>query len=90
MITCTGEFAEAVRDQFLNERIEYYKELEDAIAGSAAADGMELCTREHVKAGLLQLDPDMADHVVSIISQNFSCTVMVFHMFAYYVKRWHG
>ena len=27
-----GEFAEAVRDQFLNERIEYYKELEDAIA----------------------------------------------------------
>lgn len=65
-----GEFAEAVRDQFLNERIEYYKELEDAIANAAAADGMEWCTRAHVKAGLLHLDPDMADHVVSVILQN--------------------
>ena len=75
-----GEFAEAVRDQFLNERIEYYKELEDAIANAAAADGMEMCTQEHVKAGLLHLDPDMADHVVRIISQNlgmFSKTVVV-------------
>lgn len=67
MTTCAGEFAEAVRDQFLNERIEYYKELEDAIAENAAAEGMEMCTREHVKAGLLHLDPDMADHVVSSI-----------------------
>lgn len=25
---------------------------------------MDMCTREHVKAGLLHLDPDMADHVV--------------------------
>ena len=74
-----GEFAEAVRDQFLNERIEYYKELEDAIANAAATDGMETCTREHVKAGLLHLDPDMADHVVSSILQNtglFSNTVI--------------
>ena len=67
MMTCAGEFAEVVRDQFLNERIEYYKELEDAIADNAAVEGMEMCTREHVKAGLLHLDPDMADHVVSSI-----------------------
>lgn len=61
-----GEFAEAVRDQFLNERIEYYKELEDAIANAAAAEGMDMCTREHVKAALRHLDPDVADHVVGI------------------------
>ena len=56
-----------MRDQFLNERIEYYKELEDAIANAAAADGVDMCTREHVKAALRHLDPDIADHVVSII-----------------------
>ena len=56
-----------MRDQFLNERIEYYKELEDAIANAAAADGMDMCTREHVKAALQHLDPDIAEHVVSII-----------------------
>lgn len=40
-----GEFAEAVRSQFLNERIEYSKELEDTIANAAAADGMDMCTQ---------------------------------------------
>lgn len=59
-----GKFAEAVRDHFLNERIEYYKELEDAIANAAAADGMDMCTQD-VKAGLLHLDPDLADHTHS-------------------------
>ncbi|DBB03290.1 TPA: Translin-associated factor X-interacting protein 1 [Trebouxia sp. C0006] len=63
-----GEFAEAVRDQFLNERIEYYKELETAIANAAAADGTDMCTRDHVRAGLLHLDPDMADHTVSVLN----------------------
>ena len=53
-----------MRDQFLNERIEYYKELETAIANAAAADGTDMCTRDHVRAGLLSLDPDMADHTV--------------------------
>lgn len=62
-----GEFAESVRDQFLNERIEYYKDLEEAIADAAAADGSEMCSREHVKAGLLHLDPDMADHTVRLL-----------------------
>lgn len=59
-----GEFAEAVRDQFLHERIEYYKDLESAIANAAALDGQEMCTRDHVKSGLLLLDPDMAAHAV--------------------------
>lgn len=69
MCICTaGEFAEAVRDQFLNERIEYYKDLETAIANAAAADGTDMCSKEHVKAGLLHLDPDMADHMVSHIT----------------------
>ena len=64
-----GEFAEAVRDQFLNERIEYYKDLETAIFNAAAADGTtistDMCTKEHVRAGLLLLDPDMPEHTVS-------------------------
>lgn len=69
MCICTaGEFAEAVRDQFLNERIEYYKDLETAIANAGAADGTDMCSKEHVKAGLLHLDPDMADHMVSHIT----------------------
>lgn len=90
-----------MRDQFLNERIEYYKELEDAIANAAAADGMEICTREHVKAGLLHLDPDMADHVVSIILQKLgllqqhSCSCLpplqrASHMRAYQGPWAHG
>ena len=54
-----------MRDQFLNERIEYYKDLETAIADAAAVDVSDMCTKEHVKAGLLHLDPDMADHTVS-------------------------
>lgn len=65
MLCVAGEFAEAVRDQFLNERIEYYKDLETTIANAAAADGEEMCTREHVKSGLLRLDPDMATHAVT-------------------------
>ncbi len=58
-----------MRDQFLNERIEYYKELETAIANAAAADGTDMCTRDHVRAGLLHLDPDMADHTVSVLTE---------------------
>ena len=57
-----------MRDQFLTERIEYYKELETAIANAAAADGTDMCTRDHVRAGLLHLDPDMADHTVNALN----------------------
>lgn len=68
-MSLAGEFAEAVRDQFLNERIEYYKDLETAIADAALADGTtissDMCNQEHVKAGLRKLDPDMPDHTVS-------------------------
>lgn len=67
MLCVAGEFAEAVRDQFLSERIEYYKDLETAIANAAAADGEEMCTKEHVKSGLLLLDPDMATHAVTAL-----------------------
>ena len=52
----------------MNERIEYYKELETAIANAAAADGTDMCTRDHVRAGLLHLDPDMTDHTVRLLT----------------------
>ena len=71
-----GEFAEAVRDQFLNERIEYYKDLETAIADAAAADGTtissDMCNQEHVRAGLMHLDPDMPDHTVRLSSNKYT------------------
>ncbi|KAL3145195.1 Translin-associated factor X-interacting protein 1 [Trebouxia sp. C0010 RCD-2024] len=82
-----GEFAEAVRDQFLNERIEYYKELEDAIANAAAAEGMDMCTREHVKAALRHLDPDVADHVVGNISASVFNTGQDQHSLPVIMKR---
>ncbi|KAK9824582.1 hypothetical protein WJX72_011489 [[Myrmecia] bisecta] len=54
-----GAFAEAVRDQFLQERITYFKELEVAIYGEAAHE--EECTREHVKNALVVLDGDLSE-----------------------------
>ncbi|KAL0021015.1 hypothetical protein WJX77_006994 [Trebouxia sp. C0004] len=82
-----GEFAEAVRDQFLNERIEYYKELETAIANAAAADGTDMCTRNHVRAGLLHLDPDMADHTANTVSGSVFNTGQDSHSLPVIIKR---
>ncbi len=54
-----GEFAEALRDQFMVEHAAYYVELEEALMEN---NGFEAdCTREQLAAALVQLDPDLLD-----------------------------
>ncbi|KAL4448019.1 hypothetical protein ABPG75_005238 [Micractinium tetrahymenae] len=54
-----GEFAEAIRDQFLQERVEFFKALEDTIYEEAAYE--EECSREHTVRALLRVDHDMTE-----------------------------
>jgi hypothetical protein len=57
-----GEFAEALRDQFMVEHAAYYLELEEALMEK---NGFEAdCTREQLAAALVQLDPDLLDKQV--------------------------
>ena len=57
-----GEFAEALRDQFMAEHSAYYVELEEALM---EATGFEAdCSREHLVAALAQLNPDLPEKLV--------------------------
>ncbi|KAI7835772.1 hypothetical protein COHA_010350 [Chlorella ohadii] len=56
-----GEFAESIRDQFLQERVEYFKALEAAVYEEAGHE--EECRREHVTRALLHMDQDMSEKV---------------------------
>lgn len=57
-----GEFAEALRDQFMAEQSAYYVELEEALL---EATGFEAdCSREHLVAALAQLNPDLPEKQV--------------------------
>ena len=57
-----GEFAEALRDQFMAEHSAYYVELEEALM---EANGFEAdCSREHLVAALVQLNPDLPEKQV--------------------------
>ena len=57
-----GEFAEALRDQFMAEHSAYYVELEEALM---EATGFEAdCSREHLVAALAQLNPDLPEKQV--------------------------
>ena len=55
----TGEFAEAVRDQFMKEREEYFRALEQALLDATlqAPD----CTVAQLAAALQRMDPDMTE-----------------------------
>jgi hypothetical protein len=62
----TGEFAEAVRDQFMKEREEYFKALEQALldATMQAPD----CTVAQLAAALQKMDPDMIESQVQSLA----------------------
>ena len=61
-----GEFAEALRDQFMAEHSAYYVELEEALM---EATGFEAdCSREHLVAALAQLNPDLPEKQVSALA----------------------
>ena len=61
-LACAGEFAEQIREQWLQERIEYFSELEQAIFDEAL--GEDECTRPHVQAALQKLNPDLKEDKV--------------------------
>ena len=52
-----GEFAETVRDQMLEERIEYFKDLEEALYDQTNFE--ETCTPRALENALCKLDPEM-------------------------------
>ncbi len=54
---CAGEFAEAVREQFMTERAEALARLEQALL-DATLQAPE-CTRDHLARALMALDPDL-------------------------------
>ena len=51
---CAGEFAEAVRDQFMTERQEHFAEVEQRIMDETLQQPD--CTREQVAAALREID----------------------------------
>ena len=54
-----GEFAECLRDQFLQERIEFFAALEAALY--AEAGDAEECTKSHVIRAVLMADPECGE-----------------------------
>jgi len=52
-----GEFAETVRDQMLEERIEYFKDLEEALYDQTNFE--ETCSPRALENALCKLDPEM-------------------------------
>lgn len=54
-----GEFAEALRDQFMAEHTAYYVELEEALMEKTGFEAD--CTREQLAAALVQLNPDLPE-----------------------------
>ena len=54
-----GQFAEQIREQWLQERMEYFSELEQAIFDEAL--GEDECTRPQVQAALQKLNPDLPE-----------------------------
>ena len=54
-----GEFAEAVRDQFMQEREEYFGQLEQCLLDQTLQ--LPDCTPAQLAAALQQMDRDMTD-----------------------------
>ena len=65
-LCCAGEFAEQIREQWLQERMEYFSELEQAIFDEAL--GEDECTRPHVQAALTKLNPELPEAKVSALA----------------------
>ena len=58
----TGAFAEAVREQWLQERMEYFSELEAAIYDEAL--GSDECDRAQVTTALMKVDVNLTEKQV--------------------------
>jgi hypothetical protein len=54
-----GEFAEAVRDQFMSERQVWFSELEQCLHDETLQEAD--CARDHVAAALRKMDPGMPE-----------------------------
>lgn len=66
---CPGEFAEAVRDQFMSERQEHFAEVEQRIMDETLQQPE--CSRDHVAAALRKMDPDLPEAQVCVQSKVF-------------------
>ena len=62
-----GAFAEAVREQWLQERIEYFSELEAAIYHEAL--GADECDRAQVLTALMKVDVNLTDDQVGCLAR---------------------
>lgn len=59
---CAGEFAEAVREQFLAERLEFFRELQRLLYGEAL--NAEGATKPQLVAALCKADPEQGEKQV--------------------------
>ena len=61
-----GEFAEMVRGQFMEERVEHFKRVETALYEETGFQ--EECTPAQVASALLSLDPELSEKQVCVFT----------------------
>ncbi len=59
----TGDFAEAVRDQFVNERQEHFAELEQRLLDETRQQPE--CTRDNLAAAIMKMNPNLSEQQAS-------------------------
>lgn len=60
----TGDFAEAVRDQFVTERQEHFAELEQRLLDETRQQPD--CTRDNLAAALMKMNPNLSEQQASL------------------------
>lgn len=65
-LSLAGDFAEAVRDQFVTERQEYFAELEEKLLDETRQQPE--CTREHLTAALLKINPAFTESQACLLA----------------------
>lgn len=68
----TGDFAEAVRDQFVTERQEHFAELEQRLLDETRQQPD--CTRDNLAAALLKMNPNLSEQQASFLYPAHSAT----------------
>lgn len=71
-----GDFAETIRNQFLAERLEYFKELQRVLYVEAMNE--ESATKEQLVKSLCRVDPDLGEKQVLYITMSLSTQVLLF------------
>lgn len=69
MHLCPGDFAEAVRDQFVAERQEYFVELEQKLLDETKQQPD--CSRDQLAAALMKMNPDLLESQAPLLKPIF-------------------